>query len=131
MGRSMLRWLALLAALLVASPSVVSARPHYFCHAMERVLPACCCETGERHDENGASARAADCCERLSASKHAGLALQLDTVDRVGAPALLATVPAVEFPARRASECTPPVPNAQGPPPQRVPLFLKNCSLLT
>jgi len=131
MRPTVLRWLALLAALVVALPFIASAQPHYFCRAMDRVVSARCCENDEKHEVGAASARAADCCERISAARHGALALRIEAVNHISGPALLATLPRVELPARRATDCSTPVPHAQGPPTERVPLFLKNCSLLT
>ncbi|HET9931546.1 MAG TPA: hypothetical protein VFQ35_12690 [Polyangiaceae bacterium] len=126
-----IRLLALISALFVALPSVASTRAHYFCHAMDRVLPACCCEHEDEQESHETGVRAADCCDRLAPASRSGLALRVDAVQHVPSQVLLATLPAFELPAFRPSTALVPVPRAQAPPREGQRLFLLHCSLLT
>src|SRR5450432_486074 len=64
------RVFALLAALLMLLPSGASARTHYYCQMMGRVVASCCCDTGAVSQAPGApqQLQVEDCCQRISAA---------------------------------------------------------------
>jgi hypothetical protein len=127
-----LRFLAFLATLLIALPSLASTRTHYFCRAMERVLPACCCaRKAPTKPPEGSQVRAADCCEEISAAGRTVPATLSAPPTHVPPFALVATVPSFTVAPAPTSKVSTPVPNAQAPPGLGPPLFLKHCSLLT
>jgi hypothetical protein len=127
------RILALLAVIAMALPGGASSRAQYFCRMMERVMPSCCCG-GERQSqrlERATVVRAADCCERIAPSSHAGTAAVRDASAPIETWALVATLPEIARVAFNSSWTDVPVPRAQAPPGVGPPLFLKHCVLLT
>ena len=131
------RALALLAALLLALPLATISRSQYFCSMMERIsLGRCCCHAAqadgaEQVDEGQAEIKARDCCERVD-DKSQPVAAPAD-VDSRTLGSLLAYVEPTEWlleaPVVDLAPFEPP--QARAPPPARLKLFLKHCSLLT
>jgi hypothetical protein len=132
MRRVSLRLLAFLVTLLVALPSLASARTHYFCRGMERVLSErCCAHEAPAKPFEGTEVRAVDCCETVAAAAHAGSAALTEPPKHVPPFALVASLPTFTVAAIPSSGASTPVPHAQAPPGLGPPLFLKHCSLLT
>src|SRR5450432_187445 len=89
------RVFALLAALLMLLPSGASARTHYYCQMMGRVVASCCCETNAVSQAPGApqELQAADCCQRISASSRTASLGTREAFRAVAAAALPSTLP--------------------------------------
>lgn len=121
----------LLVALVVLLAAAASDRSHYFCKMMGRAVAECCCPGAHDASQNdGAAARAPDCCELLAASKQSVAANHEAT-----APTLSATPVAVMLPGFEYSEPTfrlveTPRTLARAPPAIGPPLFISHCSLL-
>jgi hypothetical protein len=110
-----------------------SARTHYFCRMMGRVVASCCCAEdadGAWLVERRVVLRAPDCCERLEPrsvtspavpGKAAGI-----TSPSAVAPVLLAELPAPS--PHPATAMT--LREARAPPAVGPPLFISHCALL-
>ncbi|HEX4341528.1 MAG TPA: hypothetical protein VH062_36715 [Polyangiaceae bacterium] len=128
------RWIAWMTAVAVLLSMSVTARAPYFCHMMNRVVATCCCDAGEKHDDESACAvrvRATDCCERLSTATRSPT-LKASASDLSVPPATLAVAvlaPSYVFARPTVTAMLPE--RARGPPIIGPPLFIVNCSLLT
>lgn len=131
------RGLALLAALLLALPLAAISRNQYFCHMLERVtLGGCCCharhaEEAEQVEAGHAEIKASDCCAPIE-SKSQPVAAPADLSSRTLDSALAYVEPTewlLEAPVVHLAAFEPR--QARAPPPTRLKLFLKHCSLLT
>lgn len=125
------RWRILLVALVVLLAAFTADRSHYFCKMMGQAVAECCCASGHGPKADaGATARAPDCCELITASKHSVVAPQATTPPEVGAATLVATLPTLEYP-EPWFHLVPPVPSlARAPPSIGPPRFLAHCALL-
>src|SRR6187431_591789 len=132
-----IRGLALLAALLLALPLATISRSQYFCSMMERItLGGCCChashaEEAEQVEEGHAGIKASDCCAPVEA-KSQPVAAPADVTSRTLGSMLAYLEPTewlLEAPVVDLAPFEPP--QARAPPPARLKLFLKHCSLLT
>jgi len=125
------RWRILLVALVALLAAFAADRSHYFCKMMGQAVAECCCAAGHgpKGDE-GATARAPDCCELIAASERSVVAPHAVAPPVVGAPALLATLPPLEYP-KRWFYVVASVPSlARAPPSMGPPRFLAHCALL-
>ena len=132
-----IRGLALLAALLLALPLATISRSQYFCSMMERItLGGCCCharhaEEAEQVEAGHAEIKASDCCAPVE-GKSQPVATPAD-VSSSALGSLLAFVEPnkwlLEAPLVHLAPFEPR--QARAPPPARLKLFLKHCSLLT
>jgi hypothetical protein len=129
------RFMPLLAALLIALPLGATGGVQYFCHGMGRLMPRCCCPSGDvaafARSGSGPRVESRPCCERLERASTAV------------APSLREPASFQNFMSASALAQTPTIPvtpevgvlvaealRAREPPPRGPPIFLQNCSLL-
>ncbi|MEI9938709.1 MAG: hypothetical protein WDO69_15935 [Pseudomonadota bacterium] len=128
--------LALLTALLLLLPGVVSAHAQYYCQMAGHVVAACCCkaEVSARPSSGSLAApecRVADCCQRISSPSLAASAGAKQTLQHIATAPLSFTVPpafrvSARGESRRACAESTQAPLAIGPP-----LFVRHCALLS
>lgn len=126
---------AALAAVALLLPSTAFARTQFFCHMMNRVVAACCCDTDSNHEEDPsctAQVRATDCCERISVTTRSTTTLKATGTEiSVPSAAVASIVPAAVYVFPRTVEGLTVPEQARAPPIVGPPLFLVHCSLLT
>ena len=127
------RIFALLAAIALLLPSGALARPHYFCHMMERVLADSCCASQSEHgtQRQQPQVQGDECCERLLVPARAGASAASDVASEVPVAALVAVLSPYELVLLPAGEVRVAEQWARAPPGARAALFLANCALLS
>ena len=121
----------LLVALVVLLGVAASDRSHYFCKMLGRAVEECCCPGAHDANQNdGATARAPDCCELMAGSKQPVAAYHHATAPSLSATPVAVTLASFEYsePSFRLVET--PRTLARAPPAIGPPLFLSHCALL-
>ena len=133
----MRRALALLAALLLALPLAAISRNQYFCQMLERItLGGCCCHAShaaeaEQVEAGHAEIKPSDCCAPVEGKSQAAAA-PADVNSRTFGSVLAYVEPTQWLLEAPVGYLVPFEPRqARAPPPARLKLFLKHCSLLT
>lgn len=135
-NRVRMRWFGvrlqlLLAALMVLLVAAACERSLYFCKMMDRAVAECCCARAhDGHPNEGANVRAPDCCELIAVSKQGVVASHEVAPAQLSRAALIATLPAFEYPAPSFRLVERPPSLARAPPAIGPPLFISHCSLL-
>jgi hypothetical protein len=131
------RMAAFLALLMLLAPLSFAAPSRYFCHAMARVVDACCCPRGQVQLHVDAApgretrAETPDCCERLIAGSPLASPGTRENATPTPDSTLTATLPSSAPVTLPAGEMLAPAALAALPPPRARPrLFLEHCALL-
>ena len=121
----------LLVALVVLLATTASERSHYFCKMMGRAVAECCCAAAYDPSHNdGAAARAPDCCELMAAAKLPGAAYHRATAPSWSAPPAAVMLAAFAYSEPNFRLVETPRTLARAPPAIGPPRFLSHCALL-
>ena len=119
--------LFLLMAISIAVPRATSIS---FCHPMEQVMLQTCCHPKKIQVKNGEdSVSGPDCCDEIAVSDAEKDTLADIVLSKPLVVSAWFTLPTTEWILLENNENTPIV-RARGPPPDPIPLFIRNCSYL-